>query len=177
MKVITGYLLDRETGVGISGKTVSFEKLNGDPITTATTYAQSVSSTTDANGRFSGWFELSPGPVNVQRPGEGCSCLAGRGYQGIPERTGRDIRGWPQHLDCDRWGCRRGRYLHHRERGNGHRRNGQQQRCVEPETRPGDPPAVQTDSGGSGQGPAGSCHHPRLYIQRGPSSTHPCRLH
>src|SRR5687768_16980843 len=66
MKVITGYLLDRETGVGISGKTVSFEKLNGDPITTATTYAQSVSSTTDANGRFSGWFELSPGPVNVQ---------------------------------------------------------------------------------------------------------------
>jgi hypothetical protein len=65
MKTITGYLIDRETGLGISGKAVAFNNLAGSPITTATTYAQSVSSTTDADGKFSGWFELSPGPVDV----------------------------------------------------------------------------------------------------------------
>lgn len=66
MKTITGYLIDRTTGLGISGKTVTFTNLAGAAITTATTYAQSVSSTTDADGKFSGWFELSPGPVNVK---------------------------------------------------------------------------------------------------------------
>ena len=66
MKVITGYLIDRETGVGIPDKVVAFTNLAGAAITTATTYAQSVSSTTDADGKFSGWFELSPGPVDVE---------------------------------------------------------------------------------------------------------------
>lgn len=65
MKVLTGYLIDRETGVGIASKDVDFLKLDGTAVTTATTYAQSVPTTTDGNGRFSAWFELSPGPVNV----------------------------------------------------------------------------------------------------------------
>lgn len=66
MKVLTGYLIDRTTGLGISGKTVAFTNLAGAAITTATSYAQSLSSTTDADGKFSAWFELSPGPVNVK---------------------------------------------------------------------------------------------------------------
>lgn len=66
MKRLQGYLIDRETGAGISGKTVSFENLAGAAITTATTYAQAVDSVTDSDGKFDAWFELSPGPVNVQ---------------------------------------------------------------------------------------------------------------
>ncbi len=66
MKRVQGYLIDRETGVGISGKTVSFENLAGAAITTATTYAQAVDAVTDADGKFEAWFELSPGPVNIQ---------------------------------------------------------------------------------------------------------------
>ena len=66
MKRLQGYLIDRETGAGISGKTVSFENLAGAAITTATTYAQAVDTVTDSDGKFESWFELSPGPVNVQ---------------------------------------------------------------------------------------------------------------
>lgn len=67
MKELVGYLLDRETGVGISGKTVAFTKLDGSPVTSADTYWQDLSSSvTDSNGRFSGRFELSPGPINTK---------------------------------------------------------------------------------------------------------------
>lgn len=74
MKEVVGYLIDRTTGLGISGKTVSFKDLGGSAISAGGVVAsgastgsiyQSVSSTTDANGRFVGSFELSPGPVNI----------------------------------------------------------------------------------------------------------------
>lgn len=66
VKELTGYLIDRVTGAGISGKNVSFNKLDGTPVSVSDTLWQQVSGTTDANGRFSARFELSPGPVNVQ---------------------------------------------------------------------------------------------------------------
>lgn len=65
MKRLTGYLIDRATGVGVSGKTVTFKKLDGTDVTTADSYYQNVSSVTAADGKFSGEFELCPGPVNI----------------------------------------------------------------------------------------------------------------
>jgi hypothetical protein len=65
MKILRGYLIDRQTGLGIGSKDVSFLKLNGTAVTTADSYAQSVFTQTDGNGKFEAWFELSPGPVNV----------------------------------------------------------------------------------------------------------------
>lgn len=75
MKEITGYLIDRTTGVGVSGKAVTFKDLAGVAIAAGTavstgtpagaSYAQSVSAVTDGNGKFAAWFELSPGPVNT----------------------------------------------------------------------------------------------------------------
>lgn len=65
MKVLTGYLIDRETGVGIASKDVDFLKLDGTAVTNATTYVQSTPTTTDGDGKFVAWFELSPGPVDV----------------------------------------------------------------------------------------------------------------
>lgn len=66
MKQIKGYLLDKTNGSGISGKTVTFTKLDGSLVTTADTLDQSTSAVTAADGSFYGNFELSPGPINVQ---------------------------------------------------------------------------------------------------------------
>lgn len=66
MKELAGYLIARDTGIGIAGKAVTYKNLAGTAISTATTYAQVVDAVTDANGRFSGKFELSPGPVQVE---------------------------------------------------------------------------------------------------------------
>lgn len=65
MKKLTGYLRDRATGVGVSGKAVTWKNLAGADITSAVTYWQDVDAVTDADGRFEAKFELSPGPVNV----------------------------------------------------------------------------------------------------------------
>jgi hypothetical protein len=65
VKIITGYLRDRELGTGVSGKAVTFKNLAGADITSAVTYWQDVDAVTDADGRFEGKFELSPGPINV----------------------------------------------------------------------------------------------------------------
>lgn len=74
MKEITGYLIDRTTGLGIAAKTVSFKDLAGSAISagavnpsgvsTGSIY-QVVSATTDANGKFSAIMEFSPGPVQI----------------------------------------------------------------------------------------------------------------
>lgn len=66
MKEITGYLIDRTTGAGIASKAVAFKKLDGSAVSTAETYYQDVSATTDSDGKFYGKFELSPGPVKVE---------------------------------------------------------------------------------------------------------------
>jgi hypothetical protein len=68
MKKLVGYLIDRETGAGISGKSVFFEDLSSIAISSGThgTKYQSVSTSTDADGRFQAIFELSPGPVNIR---------------------------------------------------------------------------------------------------------------
>jgi hypothetical protein len=74
MKQLVGYLLNRETGNGIAGKPVTFQLLNGSPVpaTAPATYTPgaitrgSKDTVTDANGRFSAWWELSPGPVNIE---------------------------------------------------------------------------------------------------------------
>lgn len=64
MKRIQGYLLNRETGEGISGKDVFFEALDGSPISSSSTYWQDThGDATDADGYFQGDFELSPGPI------------------------------------------------------------------------------------------------------------------
>jgi hypothetical protein len=65
MKQIKGYLLNKETGAGVSGKAVSFTKLDGSLVTISDTLAQNTSSVTAADGSFYGNFELSPGPINV----------------------------------------------------------------------------------------------------------------
>lgn len=65
MKTVRGYLLDRATGAAISGKTVNFRDLAGAAISTLNTYYQSVDAVTQADGSFTGNFELSPGPVNI----------------------------------------------------------------------------------------------------------------
>lgn len=66
MKELIGYLIDRTTGLGIAAKPVSFKNLAGAAISSTTTYWQSVDAVTDADGRFRGRFELSPGPINIQ---------------------------------------------------------------------------------------------------------------
>jgi hypothetical protein len=66
MKEITGYLLDRETGVGISGKAVAFTNLAGAAFASGASPYISLDAVTDGDGRFRGRFELSPGPVNVE---------------------------------------------------------------------------------------------------------------
>jgi hypothetical protein len=67
MKEITGYLIDRSTGFGIGTKPVSFLKLDGTAVpatgTGLTTGAKDA--ITGGDGKFSAWWELSPGPVNV----------------------------------------------------------------------------------------------------------------
>ncbi len=67
MKEITGYLIDRTTGLGISGKAVSFLKLDGTavPATATGLTTGSKDTITASDGKFSAWWELSPGPVNV----------------------------------------------------------------------------------------------------------------
>lgn len=65
MKEISGYLIDRNLGTGISGKAVIFRNL-ANAVITPTYGSKYEDAATDADGFFRAWYELSPGPVNVQ---------------------------------------------------------------------------------------------------------------
>lgn len=67
MKEIKGYLIDRTTGVGIPGKTVTFKDLAGVDIAVGThgTVYQVKDAVTQADGSFSFKAELSPGPIQI----------------------------------------------------------------------------------------------------------------
>jgi hypothetical protein len=65
MKELSGYLIDRATGLGIAGKAVAFKNLAGASFASAASPWVSLDSVTDANGRFRGRWEFSPGPVNI----------------------------------------------------------------------------------------------------------------
>lgn len=65
MKEIKGYLIDRTTGAGISGKTVTFKDLSGTDISTGVhgTVYQVKDTVTQSDGSFSFICDLSPGPI------------------------------------------------------------------------------------------------------------------